>query len=387
MGQEDAMPLTDRSAFTNKQRIYDALAKHDLDAVVVAQMENVVYCSGFYNFDLRLLPDRICIVIWPREGEPVFVVPDRRAASDGRMSFIEDMRGYKLLDGVFNPYPMEMVRDVLAEKGLLRGRIGYEPLYLPAYHADDLRKLLPDAELVSCDYAMDEVRMIKTPAEIEQLRFAAVQTEKAIANAYELSRPGDTEKQVVDRMGYAITRLGADFVLANVFASGSRTPLGHHLAEDVPLRHGDIVRVDYGGSFDGYVSDLVRMAVIGRPNGRQERVYGALAEGQRRVIEWLRPGQSMAEIAAKMQAITLPLLPEGLAVNGFGHCIGLGIHDRPFITPADDRLTEPNMVMQIEHITTDGQETYHVEDTVLFRANGVELLSNYTDTSAMYVIE
>ena len=63
------MTLTDRSAFTNKQRIYDQIAKHDLDAIVVAQMENVVYCSGFYNFDLRLLPDRICIVIWPREGE------------------------------------------------------------------------------------------------------------------------------------------------------------------------------------------------------------------------------------------------------------------------------------------------------------------------------
>jgi Xaa-Pro aminopeptidase len=381
------MPLTDRSAFTNRQRIYETLAKHGLDAVVVAQMENVVYCSGFYNFDLRLLPDRICIVVWPREGEPVFVVPDRRAASDGRMSFIQDMRGYKLLDGVFNPYPMEMVRDVLAEKGLLSGRIGFEPLYLPAYHTDQLREHLPEAGLVSCDYVLDEVRMVKTPAEIEQLRFAAVQTEKAIANAYEFARPDDTEKQVVDQMGYAITKLGADFVLANVFASGPRTPLGHHLAEDVPLRRGDIVRVDYGGSFDGYVSDLVRMAVVGRPNSRQERVYGALSEGQRRVIDWLRPGQSMAEIAAKMQAITAPLLPDGLGVHGFGHCIGLGIHDRPFITPDEDRLTEPNMVMQIEHITTDGHETYHVEDTVLFRNSGVELLSDYTDTSAMYVIE
>ena len=62
------MTLQDRSAFTNKQRIYDQIAAHDLDAIVVAQMENVVYCSGFYNFDLRLLPDRICIVVWPRKA-------------------------------------------------------------------------------------------------------------------------------------------------------------------------------------------------------------------------------------------------------------------------------------------------------------------------------
>ncbi len=381
------MTLKDRSAFTNTQRIYDALATHNLDAVVVAQMENVVYCSGFYNFDLRLLPDRICLVVWPREGDPVFVVPDRREASDGQMSFIDDIRGYKLLDGVFNPNPMAMVRDVLSEKGLTGGTIGYEPLYLPSYHADQLRSRLPDAELVSCDYVMDEIRMVKTPAEIEQLRFAAVQTEKAIANAYELARPGDTEKSIVDRMGYASTKLGADFVLANVFAAASRTPLGHHLAEEIPVIHGDIIRVDYGGSFDGYVSDLVRMAVVGKPNDRQRSVYGALSEGQQEVIDWLRPGQAMDEIALKMQEITGPKLPDGLAVAGFGHCIGLGIHDRPFITVEDNRLTEPNMVMQIEHITTDGEETYHVEDTVLFHETGVTLLSDYTDTSEMYVIE
>lgn len=380
------MPLPNRSAFTNQRRIYEMLEKHELDAVVVAQAENVVYCSGFYNFDLRLLPDRVCLVVWPREGEPAFVVPDRRAAGDGQMTFIEDMRGYKLLDGVFNPFPMAMVRDVLAEKGLLRGKIGYEELYLPVYHADQLRRNLPEARLVSCDYVLDEIRMVKTPAEVEQLRFAAVQTEKAIAIAYELARPGDTEKSIVDNMGYAITKLGADFVFANVFASGVRTPLGHHLAEDIPVRLGDIIRVDYGGSFDGYVSDLVRMAVVGRPNARQDRVYGRLSEGQREVIDWLRPGQSMREIAEHMQVVQKEKLPD-LHVHGFGHCLGLGIHDRPFITVDDERLTEPGMVMQIEHITTAGHETYHVEDSVVFTEGGVELLSTYSDTTRMFVIE
>lgn len=95
----------------------------------------------------------------------------------------------------------------------------------------------------------------------------------------------------------------------------------------------------------------------------------------------------MAEIAAKMQEVVGPKLPDGLGVHGFGHCIGLGIHDRPFITPDEDRRAEPGMVMQIEHITTDGHETYHVEDSVVFTENGADLLSTYADTSNMYVIE
>ena len=88
-----------------------------------------------------------------------------------------------------------------------------------------------------------------------------------------------------------------------------------------------------------------------------------------------------------MKEITGPKLPAGLEVVGFGHSIGLGIHDRPFITMEDDRLTEPNVVMQIEHITTDGHEMYRTEDSVLFHESGVTLLSDYTDTNAMYVIE
>lgn len=381
------MPLKDRSAFTNTARIRECIARAELDAVLAVQAENVIYCSGFYNFDLRTLPDRMCIALWPREGEPVFIVPDRRAASDGAMTFINDMRGYKLLDGVFNPYPMEMVAEALTEKGLARGRIGFEALYLPGWHERELQRRLPNAQLVSCDYVFDEIRMVKTPAEIEQLRFAAVQTEKAIANAYELARPGDTEKDTVDRMGYAVTRLGADIVAFNVFASGPRTPLGHHLAEDVPMQYGDIIRVDYGASFDGYFSDLVRMAVIGPPSARQDRVYRSLAAGQREVVDALRVGQSMREIAEMMQTIQRRHLPDNLPVHGFGHCIGLGVHDRPFITVDEERLLEPGMTMMIEHLVTDGGECYHVEDLIVMREYGAELLSTYTDTSSMYVIE
>jgi Xaa-Pro aminopeptidase len=381
------MARDDRSAYSDTQRIRDGIARADLDALIAVQPENVIYCSGFYNYDLRTLPDRICAAIWPREGEPVFVVPDRRAASDAAMSFIDDVRGYTLLDGVFNPYPMQMVAETLREKGLGRGRIGIDALYLPAWHERELRRQLPEATLTDADYVFDEIRMVKTPAEIEQLRFAAVQTEKAIANAYELARPGDTEKMVVDTMGYGVTKLGAEIVAFNVFASGPRTPLGHHAAEDVPLRHGDIIRVDYGAVFDGYYSDLVRMAVVGPPSPRQERMYGGLAEGQREVIERLRVGQEMREIEAMMQQVLRRHLPPDLPIHCFGHCIGLGVHDRPYITPHESRRCEPNMTMMIEHTVLDGGEYYHVEDLIVFRADRAVVLSTYTDTTSMYVIE
>jgi Xaa-Pro aminopeptidase len=95
----------------------------------------------------------------------------------------------------------------------------------------------------------------------------------------------------------------------------------------------------------------------------------------------------MREIEMLMQQVLRRHLPGALPLHCFGHCIGLGVHDRPYITPHESRRTEPSMTMMIEHTVLDGDEYYHVEDLIVFREERAELLSTYTDTSRMYVIE
>jgi Xaa-Pro aminopeptidase len=188
-------------------------------------------------------------------------------------------------------------------------------------------------------------------------------------------------------MGYAVTRNGADFVAFNVFASGARTPLGHHLAEDVPLERGAIVRVDYGAAFGGYYSDLVRMAVVGQPSDRQRDIYRRVVELQRDMIGRCRPGTTLRELwdttTAAHQRRDMPMTR-----TMFGHSIGLVVHEPPIFDARHEDVLEDGMVVCVEHGWSDSAhgERYHIENEVLITDQGPEVLDNTTSIDEMLVI-
>jgi len=279
-------------------------------------------------------------------------------------------------------------QEALAEKGLARSRIGLEMGYLSVTLFEELKALMPAAEFIDCATLCGEARMIKTEAEIDHLRWAAGVTDKAIRIAYEMARPGDTEKSVADMMGYAITRLGADRVAFNVVASGERIIEGHHFAERVPLTEGDLFRVDYGGLFFGYYTDLARMAVVGEPSDRQRSTYQKVVDLHRRMVERIRPGAIPGEIVERSLREYQEM---GLPPNRdlFGHGIGLHVHEMPSFTVSEAQPLEANMVICVENGWTDeaAGERYHVEDMYLITEGGPRLLSDYASIDQMYIID
>jgi Xaa-Pro aminopeptidase len=132
--------------------------------------------------------------------------------------------------------------------------------------------------------------MIRTQAEMDHLRSGERATERAIHVAYELACAGDTEKSVADIIGFAITKLGADRVGFSVVASGGRTALGHHYAEQVPPKPGDLSRADYGWLFSSQWTDMVRMAFVGESLDRQRAGYHKIIQIHREMLEGMRPG-------------------------------------------------------------------------------------------------
>jgi Xaa-Pro aminopeptidase/Xaa-Pro dipeptidase len=380
--QSKIAPSDRRAKFTNKARISNLLRKTDMAAILAASPENVPYFSGYYNFDLALLREHTHIAIWPAEGDPILVA---RPLGPGRQPldpFVQDIRVYGR--GIT---PMQLLADVITEKGWSKSQLGIERAFFSLARYEELSQLLPDVQFVDCRHLIDEIKMIKTPAEIEHLRWAARATNKAIHIAYELTRPGDTEKSVADMMGFAITKLGADQVAFNVLAAGARTVLGHHYAEDIPLKKGDIMRVDYGGLFSGYYTDMIRMAVVGDPSERQRSTYHKVVEVHQDMLDGVKPGAIPHKLSVKAlkKYQTLGLPPTR---TFFGHSIGLSVHELPDINLNVERQLEPNMVLCIENAWSDEalRERYYVEDMILVTENGFDLLTNYTSIEEMYVI-
>jgi Xaa-Pro aminopeptidase len=373
----------ERSKYVNLDRLERAISESGFDAVIAVSPENVPYLSGFYNFDLRVIPERIHLVIWPSGGEPAFVASERRTGglteSD---TFITDLRGYT----GEGELAMNVAAEILRDRGLTEARIGIEGRNFPALYLDHLRATFPKANFADCFDVLEDARMVKTPAEVETIKRAAQATSRAIKDAYNAAKPGDSETSIINRMSYLVQEYGADIVAFNVFGAGPRAAGGHVLAGDRPVTPGTVMRVDFGGLFEGYYSDLARTAVVGPPNDRQADIYKKLVEIEHELVDAMKPGATGAKLyEVGKHAYEKRDLPFRWGI--LGHGIGLGVHERPHFFSWDHREFEPGMVFAVEPgYNEPGVDGYHVEDFVVITENGAEWLTDPEDGKDLYII-
>jgi Xaa-Pro aminopeptidase len=364
-----------RGKYVDVERIQRTVSEGPYDAVVVVSPENVPYYSGFYNMDIRIIPERIHIVVWPRDGDPAFIVTERRASTllPGD-TFISDVVTYQ----GEGPDSMRALADVLTDRGVTSGRIGFEGRNFPAGHYQELMRRLPDLRMEDAFAFLESVRLIKTPAEAELIERLTAWTTAAIDTAFAEAKPGDTERSIAARMQYELLKNGADMINADVFGAGKRSGSFHPLPTDTPVENGMIITTDFGGLFDGYLSDVARTAVMGKASDKQHDTYARVSEAKHRIVDYIRPGMLASEIANfGRQAYADVGLEFKWAI--IGHSIGMGIHESPQIYPWVDEPILPGMVMMIElgyHNYPD--DSFHLEDLVVITEEGAEYRSDFS---------
>ena len=366
----------------NIERFKDLLAESDLDGVIASSLENVSYLSGARIVTQRLIPDRLALVLWPGQGEPAMVLCKGEEMANAGDYRIEHMRTYI----EFVTSPIDLLADVLIEKGMSRGRLGVERRSLPAAFMDHLHERLPSATLVDCEGLMSQTRMIKTPDEIDALAEAGRVTDGAIAGAFEEATAGDTEKRVADGIAGRVTSGGADVMNFMFLGTGLRSFEWHARPGETRLANGQPLHTDVGGSFTGYWSDVARTAFVGEPSPRQRDLYDRLYQVHVETIEAVRPGLRVGDLYAICEAAYEKAgLPFWMA--HVGHGIGLGLHEHPMIKPTTDELLAPGMVLCVEpaHYEPD-IEGYHIEDLVQVTEDGFKALTDYEGAREPLVI-
>src|SRR6185312_5067697 len=282
-----------RGKYVNLDNLRRTVDSGPYDAVVVVSPENVPYYSGFYNMDLRTLPERFHFVIWPRQEEPALVVVERRAQTmRPEETFITDVRGYQG-EGLDS---MRVVSEVLRERGVTKGRVGIEGRNFPGGHLQELQRSLPEVQFEDAYSFLESVRLIKTPAEIETLTKVNRMTTAAIDAAWKAAKPGESERSIMARMQFELMNRGADMVTAPLLASGPRSGMWHATAADIPVENGMVLKTDFGGTLDGYYSDIARTAVMGKASDRQKELHAKLTEIKDRVIHGIQPGMPASAI-------------------------------------------------------------------------------------------
>ena len=366
----------------NVERFEDLLAESGLDALVASSLENVSYLSGARMVMQRLIPDRLALLLWPGQGDPAIVVCKGEDVACRPDCWIEDMRSYT----EFVTSPVDLLADIVAEKGLARGRLGLEKHSLPSAYVDRLRKRLPGATLVDCGNLMDRARMIKTADEIDALAQAGRATDLAIRGAFERATIGDSEKKVADEITAGVTSAGADVLNFMFLGTGTRSFEWHARPGQARLEAGHVLHTDVAGHFTGYWSDLARTAFVGSPSPRQRDFYDRLFQTHVETLEAVRPGLRAGDLYAICEAAYQKVgLPFQMA--HLGHGLGLGLHEHPMLKPTTDELLKPGMVLCIEPAYLDpGVAGYHIEDLVLVTDDGRQVLTDYEGGRSPQVI-
>ena len=211
---------------------------------------------------------------------------------------------------------------------------------------------LPESDrpqLVPADNLVESLRVFKEPGEIEALDKAVQLGDAAFQFVAERVQPGWTEKQVaweIERYSREHGAQGLSF--PTIVAAGPWGAMPHAQPRDHVIQEGDGIVIDMGVALDGYMSDLTRTIVVGKPEAKFKQVYDIVLAAQMTAEELVRPGMTGAE--AHMLAHRV-IEEAGYGENfghGLGHGVGLQIHESPRVSRTSDDVLEEGMIFTVE---------------------------------------
>jgi len=223
--------------------------------------------------------------------------------------------------------------QVLAELARAEGitELRAETNYLSVDAFEAMRGAL--GEEISCvplDKAPQQLRQVKTPAEIVAIRKACDITSEAFDAILPKIQPGMTEKELQIELDFTMLRLGADeFAFDTIIASGENGSLCHAIPGSRTLKNGDMITMDFGAKVGGYCSDMTRTVALGQPSDEMRKVYDTVLRAQTMCEDALMAGKKCSEIDKLARDYIDARGYAGRFGHGLGHSVGIDIHEDP----------------------------------------------------------
>src|SRR5262249_39559117 len=212
-------------------------------------------------------------------------------------------------------------------------RVGYEPALMTCEALESLKACLSmGASLEPVGGAVEELRLVKSQAEIARIRRSVETNSRAFEQTVGRVRAGMKEQDLAAELEYRMRRLGAEKPsFETIVAGGVRSALPHAQPTVAKLEKGGLVVVDMGAVQNGYCSDMTRMLFLGTPNEKVKRTYKAVLEAQLAAIHAVRPGISTVHVDRQARKVLKAAGLERAFVHSTGHGLGLEIHEPPRI--------------------------------------------------------
>jgi Xaa-Pro aminopeptidase len=341
-----------------------------LDGIIVTRNEDQRYLTGFsghadYDSVLMISKKDARVVTDFRYAE----VAQNEAPS---MQLVVTERGKHELP--------DAVRDFAQANEL--HVIGFESQHLTVHRFKEWQKAArkANAKLKPAEDVIKSLRAWKDESEIEQIRRAVKLADDAFSHFIKNVRVGMTEKEAAWLIEVYMREHGAErLAFDSIIASGPHAARPHAEPTDRRLQEGEPITIDIGARVDEYNSDMTRTITLGHASDKFNEVYGIVLKAQKAVEKKARPGMTGKQVDRLARRIIDKAGYEKEFGHGVGHGVGRAVHEFPRAGKTYKQKIETNMLLTVEPgIYIPGWGGVRIEDLVVFRDDGVEILTQST---------
>ena len=303
----------------NRERANRVMDEYGLDALIATAVDNITYLSDYSSLEFILDPraQRYCILPRDEAVDPALILPmvELETVAEGGIWFsdirVHGIKYMGLLPGAClrgreqrlqelrrtcprADMPLEALLAALKDKRLAEARIGLEAANIGFPLVDGLREELPRAEFIPASELLYEIRMVKTPEEIERLKASSAINEEALGEVIAMVQEGVNFMELYRQYRRGVTERGA---IPRLWSAGHGTAsAGGFTPSDTFVERGDIVLLDTGCAYQSYFSDTCRVVCVGERSQRALQCYQAIMAGYRAALSLVRPGVMASEV-------------------------------------------------------------------------------------------
>lgn len=347
------------------ERARHVVARQGCEVLLALAPSNVQALTGVYFPTHRIIPERWIVAILPASsGQPTLVCSDFDAPASVPP-------GWRLVTYPTDGDPVQVFGSLPEVRAAARVAADTDASASQLRRVEDLLGPVADASGV-----LRNVRAVKDDREVEHMRNAARATRAAVLEALAAATPGVDEWTLATAIRARLVGAGAECIPFLVVGGRAAAADAHPAPRrGAALRPGDVLRIDVGGSFEGWLSDLAWTVAVGWAADPVRHAYRAAVACLNDLIELCRPGIAGYRLYA---SAVERLRRHGLrlAAPHVGHGIGLGVHDAPALSSQSAEEVQEGNVICLEVVTVQGGYRVHVEETVWVTRSGSLLLSD-----------
>lgn len=346
------------------------LSSSRLDALVLLPGPSLTYLTG-----LHFHPSERPVTLILTDEKNILIVPGLEAGKSAQTTLPVEVVTFS-----DNPASWQAAFDTAVQTlRLEHARIGVESSRMRFQELNFLQHAAPAADFSSADDLLAAMRIQKNFAEIQAMQTAVKIAENALLATLPMVRPGVTEAQIAFELTINLIRAGSrnGSSFDPIVACGPNAANPHATVSDRPVQSGELLIIDWGATYQDYISDLTRTFAIGPVEDELARIVEIVHQSNAAGRMASQPGVTAGSIDRAARTVIEEAGYGEFFIHRTGHGIGMEVHEPPYIYAENDLVMRPGMAFTIEPgIYLPGKAGVRIEDNVIISEQGCSVLSS-----------